>query len=204
MKKSCYKFRRYLASYFTYFCASCEKPVRGTCLCDDCRKKLPPRRVIKGSFSYAYGYDGVPKDVMLKYKFSADYAYCRDTLCDWLLEAFEDLPHDNIDLATCVPAWNNRNTRLSELAKEFCAMADLPFSSSVLKKIRKTEKQHKLSAEERKTNLIGAFEAIEDLSGKTVLLIDDICTTGSTISECSKALLDKGAAKILVLTVLKT
>ena len=203
-KVKIYKLRRYLASYFTYECASCGKYVRGSCLCKECESKLPSIVISSESCVSAYYYDGVPKDVMLRYKFEGDYAYCRDTLCDWLWEAYKNLPAEKIDFAVCVPAWKNRSTRLTELSKEFCAMADIPFCGTVLKKIRKTEKQHRLSAEERRKNLIGAFEATGEVKGKTVLLIDDICTTGSTLTECSKALLSKGAAKILVLTVLKT
>ena len=203
-KAKFYKLRRYLGSYFTYECASCGKYVRGSCLCKDCEAKLPETEVCSESFAFAYYYEGVPKDVMLRYKFHGDYAYCRDTLCDWLLEAYKNLPAKEIDFATCVPTWKLKSTRLTELSKEFCAMAEIPFRDSVLKKTCKTEKQHRLSAEDRRKNLVGAFEATGEVKSKTVLLIDDIYTTGSTIAECSKALSSKGAAKILVLTVLKT
>ena len=62
---------------------------------------------------------------------------------------------------------------------------------------RKTEKQRKLSAEEKRINIAGAFEADDSVFGKKVLLVDDIFTTGSTVSECANALYDKGAEKFL-------
>ena len=104
----------------------------------------------------------------------------------------------------CVPSFSKKETRLSVLAKEFCLEKDILFIPDVLKKIRQTEKQHKLSGDERRKNLIGAFEAENSVCGKTVLLIDDIYTTGSTVTECSKALYAKGAAKVCVLAIFKT
>ena len=83
-------------------------------------------------------------------------------------------------------------------------MADIPFHPEYLRKIRRTEKQHKLSASERRVNLIGAFEAESSVSGKKILLVDDIFTTGSTAAECANALYDKDAEKICVITLFKT
>ncbi len=199
-----YNLRRFLASYFTYRCVCCEKPVRGDCLCDKCRKNISPARGHGKDFAFAYYYEGSPKEVMLRYKFHKDYAFCRDTLCGWLLESYKSFSDEKVDFAVSVPSWNKKNVRLSDLSKEFCALAEIPYAEGVLKKIRETKKQHDLSAEERRQNLIGAFESDDSVLGKTILLIDDICTTGSTVSECSKALYAKGAEKVLVLTVLKT
>ena len=202
--KSLYKFRRFAASYFTYNCASCEKTVRGGCICRNCAEKLSPAKSQIKDCAHAYLYSGPAKELMLKYKFCEDYDYCRDTLSLWLLDAYRNFPGEKIDFAVCVPSFNKRKTRLYELSKEFCALADIPFAPSMLKKLRKTEKQHTLSAKERYKNLSGAFSADPYVIGKNILLIDDIFTTGSTVFECSKALYEKGAAKILVLTVLKT
>lgn len=196
--------RRFLASYFTYRCVSCKKNVRGNCLCKNCSEKLSPAVIPPENLSCAYYYDGAAKEVMVCYKFGENYDFCRDTLCDWLLFAFKKFSGEKIDLAAAVPSFEKENSRLFELADEFCAFAKIPFEPSVLKKIRKTEKQHSLSYNERRLNLIGAFEADSFVSGKTVLLIDDIYTTGSTALECSNALYEKGAEKVLVLTVLKT
>ena len=62
----------------------------------------------------------------------------------------------------------------------------------------------RLSSAERRTNLRGAFAASEAVRGKSILLVDDIFTTGSTVSECAGALLAAGAASVSVLTVLRT
>ena len=199
-----YKARRYAASYFTYDCASCGKTVRGSCLCKDCVSKMVPFENKIPGCAHAYYYAGPAKELMLRYKFGEDFDYCKDMLCLWLLDAFRNFKNEKIDFAVSVPAFSRKKTRLYYLAKEFCALADIPFAPSVLKKIRSTEKQHSLPGKERRHNLTDAFEADFSVFGKTILLIDDIYTTGSTVFECSKALYQKGAAKVLVLTMLKT
>ena len=76
----------------------------------------------------------------------------------------------------------------------------IPINENALKRIHKTRKQALLETEERQTNLRGAFEAFEsECSGKAVLLIDDVCTTGSTLRECARELKIKGATHVYAL-----
>lgn len=65
-----------------------------------------------------------------------------------------------------------------------------------LKKIKKTEIQHSLPLAKRKTNLQGAFLAQTDIAGKNLLLIDDVMTSGSTLSRCAQRLVQAGCGKI--------
>jgi len=60
-----------------------------------------------------------------------------------------------------------------------------------------------LSGPERERGVRGAFQVIEkeELEGKSVLLVDDVYTTGATVNECSKTLLRGGAQKVHVLTL---
>lgn len=204
IKKSLLLLRRYLGSYFTYRCVSCEKYVRGCCLCKECGSKIFPITEKYENAAFGYYYDGPAREVMLRYKFGKDSDFCKDALCSWLCEAYNKFEDEKFDFAVCVPSFSKKETRLSVLAKEFCLEKDILFIPDVLKKIRQTEKQHKLSGDERRKNLIGAFEAENSVCGKTVLLIDDIYTTGSTVTECSKALYAKGAAKVCVLAIFKT
>ena len=71
-------------------------------------------------------------------------------------------------------------------------------------KTRDTRAQHDLSAEERQVNLSGSFRASEsEVSGRRILLIDDVLTTGATARECIGALQTAGAQSVdlLVLAV---
>lgn len=206
------KVRGAVRSSFTMKCVCCGRAAAGGCLCEGCVAKLLPadgfsaaetKFFARGAAKFRYG--ETAKAVIHGFKFSEDYLPCFDSLFSWLLSAFdENFGEEKIDCIVSVPAFGGEQSRFSLLAKKLSHYRDIPYSPALLKKIRKTEKQHSLSAAERKTNLLGAFEADEKARGKTVLLVDDIFTTGSTANECSKALLEKGAERVLVLTVFKT
>ena len=87
------------------------------------------------------------------------------------------------------------------LAKMLAKYLNIPVKSP-LKRIRHTTRQATLSREERLKNLKDAFAVPhpEKVSGKTVLLIDDVLTTGSTLHACAEALRLAGASDIKVFT----
>ena len=204
ISKKLYLIKRFGNSVFTYDCASCGRPVQGNCLCEKCSNELIPSGNYHNGFACAFYYKGPAREAMLCYKFAPDYRFCFDTLLDWLFIAYEKLGEKDFDAIVPVPSFETEETRLSALAEKFALMKDLSFCPKLLKKTRKTEKQHNLSASERRINIAGAFEAEASVSGKKILLVDDIFTTGSTVSECANALYDKGAANVFIITILKT
>ena len=66
----------------------------------------------------------------------------------------------------------------------------------VLEKARETQIQHQLGREERAQNVRGAYRATGPVDGRTLLLIDDIVTTGATLTECAGALYRAGARAV--------
>ena len=88
------------------------------------------------------------------------------------------------------------------MAKQVATELGIPLRSRILKKIKYNKRQHKLSFNERKLNVKGVFSAVGDLTGKTVLLVDDIKTTGYTLNECAKQLRLAGAENVYCLTAL--
>ena len=88
------------------------------------------------------------------------------------------------------------------LAKSVAKELGIPYENR-LRKIRRTTPQKKLSGEERRVNLRGAFDVDEmfDTPGKTILLVDDLLTTGSTLEECATMLKIYGAEAVYVATV---
>jgi ComF family protein len=79
----------------------------------------------------------------------------------------------------------------------------LPLVRAGLARIRWTEPQVRLSAAEREQNVRGAFAVADPsaVSGKRVMLVDDVFTTGSTVDECARVLRRAGAAGVQVVTV---
>ncbi len=203
IRKVLYKIQRALISLYTYDCAHCKEYVRGTCLCEKCKKELVPADN-KGEPYFAYYYTGPARSVMLCFKFSDNPYYCLDTLFDWLSEAYEKIDDKNFDFVISVPSYKEKEPPIAEIVDKFSYMHDLPFRPKYLQKIKETKKQHKLSSEERNTNLLGSFAASPEVKGKKILLIDDVMTTGNTVNECKKTLLNAGAEKVTVITILKT
>lgn len=93
-----------------------------------------------------------------------------------------------------------------ELARRLTKLTGIPLLSGCLQKIKKTPPQARLSRSRRLVNLDGAFKINRrspSLKGKTVLLIDDVYTTGTTIRQCS-VLLRKEGAEIVALTLARS
>lgn len=86
------------------------------------------------------------------------------------------------------------------LAREIAGKFDMPVDFESLKRTRDTGPQASLGGSERRGNVRNAFEALDPVRGKKVLLIDDVLTTGSTVRECARALIDKGAMDVAVYT----
>ena len=112
-----------------------------------------------------------------------------------------------VDLVAAVPLHEKRlrergYNQAELLAIELCRAARLPLlSSGMLSRQRDTEHQVRLGPEERRHNVKGAFIWNgPPLSGLTVLLIDDVATTGSTLEACAEVLMYSGASHVWALT----
>jgi competence protein ComFC len=90
------------------------------------------------------------------------------------------------------------------LAKEASKILEIPVSKA-LKRRRSTTPQQSLEKAERFKNLELAFEGSPSkLLGRSVILIDDVCTSGATLAECAREALRCGATKVVALTVART
>lgn len=96
----------------------------------------------------------------------------------------------------------------SLLAAEISRLSGLPYEPCLLKRRINTKPQTGLPRAERKQNITGAFSVnrrkIPLIKGKHIVLIDDVMTTGATITECARALLESGASGVYALTFART
>lgn len=80
----------------------------------------------------------------------------------------------------------------------------IPVNHRLLKRIRNTPPQQGLSRQQRKRNLTGAFKVKDSIAGKHIVLVDDVVTTGSTVSELAQLLKKAGASKVEIWCLART
>src|SRR5690554_3869071 len=152
-------------------------------------------------------YTGFMREILqaVKYGFRPDLAAAVGSLLAVAVE--NDPAYDRIDAVVPVPlpperlAARGYNQGLL-LAKPVAAALRVPVFAETLVRTRFTKSQSGLGRRERKTNVAGAFLVVNcrEVAGKRLLLVDDICTTGYTLSECARVLLLAGARRVECLT----
>lgn len=199
------------------FCGTTISP--GMALCEQCEEENPPIYLerwlpLEGKekalqCKVLYHYKNGVKQAILDFKFHdkpENSKFFAEKLKDFLLTSYNTL---QIDCVTVVPISKERKkergyNQSEVLAKYFMKFSRIPYISC-LEKSRDNQEQHKLSAKERKENVIGVYICPnhEVVSGKTILILDDIVTTGYTLSECARTLYHAGA-KLVVCAAIAT
>jgi ComF family protein len=150
-------------------------------------------------------YDGLLKTLILRLKRQSGEGLAEVLAEFWAAQTSTSLRSCGADLVIPVPLhWWSRLARgynqSATLAWGLASHLRLPYRTHLLRRIRHTESQRQLSPTARKVNVHRAFAARKypALKGKTILLVDDVLTTGNTASEASRALLVAGAARVVV------
>ncbi len=149
-------------------------------------------------------YDDVVKSCLRKIKFHSKSRYAVP-LAQYMYEIMcLRFKEERFDFITFVPMHESdlktRGYNQSEImAERISEITGIPVKPNLIKKIYKTDRQSEQSAVRRSGNVMGAFDVTEDISGCSVLLIDDIRTSGATLSECGKMLYLGGAENICCL-----
>ncbi|MFH1335734.1 MAG: ComF family protein [Candidatus Zixiibacteriota bacterium] len=89
------------------------------------------------------------------------------------------------------------------LAEGVSKVLDVATLNTLLKRKKNTKDQTRLNVQQRKENVEGAFAVThpDEVTGKWVILVDDVMTTGATLNECAKMLLEAGAERIFAVTL---
>ncbi len=90
------------------------------------------------------------------------------------------------------------------LAKEMCKGLNISVNSIILKRVAYSKQQvNTQSRKEREEIIKDAFKCVDSVEGKTIILLDDVITTGSTISEAALTLTEAGAADVFAISVIR-
>jgi ComF family protein len=181
-------------------------------LCDDCRNDPPP---FARAAAYAVYQNELRQMIhLLKYERMRGVAKLLGSMLAAAILSIENEAARDL-IVIPVPLFPSKLSQRGFNQSELLAKSaldqlnrirplwNLRLQTQILQRIRDTQSQFELSAKGRQLNLAGAF-AVEPGSLRSdceVLLIDDICTTGATIRECSRALRKAGASKVWVATL---
>ena len=177
-------------------------------ICPDCFESLPnfegekPQVGSADGLSVTLFYEGAVRESFLRFKFSGRDFYA-DVYGTWMAGRILDELGRGFDGVCWVPVSKKRRRSRgydqSELlarrvAKEF----SLPTCAALQKHAERNPQSQLKDAALRQANASGAFSVRPDadVSGKTLLLIDDIVTTGATLSECCRMLRQAGAKHV--------
>ncbi len=172
-------------------------------ICGQCALKHPP---YKKHISFSI-YEGKMRKLILLYKLSG-IEPLKNYISELYLKAINSGLPKNYDVVIPVPSDPDRKKEfypVLEIARIVAKEMDLWLSERNLVKVKHTVKQTSLNYNKRLKNLNGAFKLVneEEIRGKSVLLLDDVHTTGTTIKKCT-ILLNKVAKEVVVITLART
>lgn len=191
-------------------CVICHRPVgpAGDRLCPACAAAIPePISGAKRGANYrrwvaAFWYEDDFRASILRFKFGGCSFYA-DYYGPWLARAVEQRLGRDFDLLTYVPVSPLRRRRRGYdqsrlLARAVGALLGMEPVSTLHKSSRHRPQSRTVDREERQSNIRGAFRIRdpEAVRGKRILLIDDVLTTGATVSEAGCVLLEVGAKTV--------
>lgn len=189
-------------------CRQCALPVRTfdetgvTPLCGACLRKPPPWRRAVAALDYRFPADRL----VCHFKFQRNLA-CGAVLQEELLAAVRRVGAPLPEMLVPVPLhrWRQaaRSFNQSEmLARSLGRSLGLPVASGLLLRARHTRAQSGLDAADRRRNVHGAFRCRPALGAllrdRSLALVDDVLTTGTTLAECCRTLRRAGAGEISV------
>ena len=197
-------------------CPFCGKVQDVPGICPNCEKDLP---WIPGAEALREGpgglrcagavwYEKTVRDALLRLKFQGA-SEIAEPLGELIARCAAEQFGGEFDTVTWVPVSKKRLRKRgydqSELlARSACRFWDIQPGRLLEKKVDNPAQSGFHDGAARRANVLGVYEAVGDVAGKRILLIDDICTTGATLIECTRVLEDAGAEQVVCVAVALT
>lgn len=189
-------------------CAICALPLPTTAppgaICGECSKQRPAFDRCHAALMY----DQLTGPLISRLKFNNKLNHAR-LLSQLLIDYLEQQQPSMPDLLLPIPLHRQRlrergYNQALEIARPVGRHFQLPLVPGLCRRIRPTPAQAGLDRKARRKNLRRAFELQGPVSGKTIVLLDDVVTTGSTTSELARLLKKSGASRVDVWAVTRT
>jgi len=177
-------------------CARCAEPIpthlASEALCGQCQVKPPAYNRCLSMFQYQPPVDHLIQS--LKFNQRLEMACILGTfMAQWLVQVIESRPDTLIPIPLHSARLRQRGfNQAAEIARPIAKELGCRLDISSCQRSKKTAPQSELTRKERVSNVRGAFEILKPVSGH-IAIIDDVMTTGSTVSEFAKTLLNAGA-----------
>lgn len=203
------------------FCKKLMSPTSKISICEECCNEIPflgKSRISASELDVNQNfcdevlcvceYTEPVKDMIAKFKFSNKPSYHR-VLGKLLGEKIKEMTnYDKFDIIIGVPLSNEKFIKRGYNQSQLIASVvsreiNIPERSKLLARVRDTGSQSLLAKRERYNNVKNAFKVtdVNSVSGKSIIIIDDVLTTGNTVNECSRVLKEAGANEVMVAVI---
>ncbi|MEI7475076.1 MAG: phosphoribosyltransferase family protein [bacterium] len=194
-------------------CLTCKKFIEHDFLCDECLKKInynspKPIKIVLDIKVYSACLYIRPINNLIKALKYKGKTKTTKLIAQILYEYLQktELNLENTELIP-VPLHKKRQkhrsfNHMELIAKELSILTSCPINNKLVKRIKNTKPQHELSTEQRSENLKNAFKVEKkNYNGKTIIILDDIFTSGATVSEIIKELKNQEIDNIITVVL---
>lgn len=217
----------YIDFFIPRFCPACKNKLSESerCICEKCfitikranddrlnsefERKFTSTKIISGFTSlFVFEKDKALQSLIHSIKYNKRFLNAKFLGILISSELGEKIIEWNIDIILPIPLHHlkkaERGYNQSEfIVKGMSSKLKIPYTTRVLTRVRYTESQTAFNLMDREKNISNAFKVRNKnkIISKNVLIVDDIITTGSTIRECGKALLESGGKSVYACSV---